>query len=77
MPISSFETAERADIKMRGLVGLVPLMGLKPGLHKIEVIWNPNVADDATPIDDRFSESKLHFTIPIAFAPGYELQVAP
>ena len=77
VPMSSFETAERADIKMRGLVGLVPMLGLKPGLRKIKATWNPSAADDAAPIDDRFSESKLHFTIPIAFAPGYELQVTP
>jgi hypothetical protein len=74
--MSTFETAERADISMRGLIGLVPLAKLKPGMHKIEVIWNPDVADDAAPIDDRYSQANATYLIPIAFNPEYELSLA-
>jgi len=77
VPMSGFEPAERADIGMRGLIGLVPMKGLEPGMRKIRVIWNPAVADDSAPIDDRFGASKLTFVIPIAFAPGYELSLQP
>ncbi|MEM7360713.1 MAG: hypothetical protein AAF431_16595 [Pseudomonadota bacterium] len=75
VPMSSFESAERADINMRGLIGLVPMAGLQPGLRKIEVIWNPLASEDDAPLDDRYSQSNLTFVIPIAFAPAYELQL--
>ncbi|GAA6137468.1 hypothetical protein NBRC116583_12150 [Arenicella sp. 4NH20-0111] len=75
VPMSTFYAAERADIKMRGLIGLVPTEGLKPGLVKIEVVWNPNVEEDSTPVDDRYSDANLTFVIPIAFAPNYELSL--
>ncbi|MBX2848982.1 MAG: hypothetical protein KTR16_11725, partial [Acidiferrobacterales bacterium] len=75
VPMSNFLPAERADIRMRGLIGLVPMKGLEPGLRTISVIWNPNVADDATPIDDRFSQATFTYDIPIAFAPEYELSI--
>ncbi|MEQ9563461.1 MAG: hypothetical protein RLN69_13160, partial [Woeseiaceae bacterium] len=39
--LESFTPAERADLGMRGLIGLVPLAGLEPGLRHIEVVWNP------------------------------------
>ncbi len=77
VPMSNFEPAERADIGMRGLIGLVPTLGLDPGLHKIQVIWNPQVADDSAPIDDRFDQAKFTYVIPISFAPGYELSLEP
>jgi len=75
VPMSTFGTAERADIDMVGLIGLVPTAGLEPGLRKIEVIWNPNVEEDAAPVDDRYSEARLTYVIPIAFAPNYELSL--
>jgi hypothetical protein len=73
--MSGFETAERADLGMRGLVGLVPMADLEPGLRKIEVIWNPKAAGETTPVDDRYTEASVTYTIPIAFAPGYELSL--
>ncbi len=77
VPMSSFEPAERADIRMRGLIGLVPLAGLEPGLHKITVVWNPNADEDSKPIDDRFDQVTFTYNIPIAFSPGYELSLEP
>jgi hypothetical protein len=73
VPMSGFESAERIDISMRGLIGLIPLAGLKPGMRKIEVVWNPEATDKAAPIDDRYSDADTTYIIPIAFAPDYEL----
>lgn len=73
--MSNFEAAERTDINMRGLIGLVPLVGLKPDLRKIRVIWNPDAGNDVTQIDDRYDEVNLTFVIPITFAPDYELSL--
>jgi hypothetical protein len=74
-PISmtTFEPAERADLGMRGLIGLVPLAGLEPGLRHIEVVWNPSAIEAAAPLDDRYEQVNNRYLIPIAFAPGFEL----
>ena len=73
VPMSVFMPAERADLSMRGLIGLVPLAGIQPGLRSIEVTWNPRPSDDAVRLDDRYQNATIRYTIPIAFAPGYEL----
>jgi hypothetical protein len=70
--MASFEPAERADLGMRGLIGLVPLTGLEPGLHRIEVIWNPSAAEESAPLDDRYAQVKSRYVIPIAFSPNFE-----
>lgn len=70
--MATFQPAERADLAMRGLIGLVPLADLEPGLRSIEVIWNPDAADDDAPIDDRYTEPSRRFVIPIAFSPTFE-----
>lgn len=71
--LSSFDTAERMDLNMRGLIGLVPMSGLEPGMHSITVIWNPVAADSEDLVDDRYTANSQTFRIPIAFAPEYEL----
>ncbi len=71
--MSGFETAERADLGMRGLIGLVPLAGLEPGLRRIEVIWNPSSAGQAAPLDDRYAQPSNTYVIPIAFSPSFEM----
>lgn len=73
VPMSGFIAAERADLNMRGLLGLVPLTGLAPGLHEIKVKLNALAEEGATLVDDRYSEASQTFVIPIAFTPGYEL----
>ncbi len=73
VPMSSFVPAERADIGMRGLIGLVPLRGVEPGLREIVVTWNPSAADDAPLRDDRYAQVVNRVVIPIAFAPDFEL----
>jgi len=57
---------------MRGLIGLVPLTGLEPGLRRIEVIWNPSATEEAAPLDDRYAQLNNRYVIPIAFSPNVE-----
>jgi len=73
VPMEGFESAERADLKMRGLIGLVPLTGLEPGLRRIEVVWNPSAAEEAAPLDDRYTQVSSRYVIPIAFSPSFEM----
>ena len=71
--MATFVPAERADLGMRGLIGLVPLAGLEPGLRQIEVVWNPSAAEEAAPLDDRYQEAYSRYVIPIAFSPNFEM----
>ncbi|MGB5586473.1 MAG: hypothetical protein WBN78_01790 [Gammaproteobacteria bacterium] len=73
--MAGFEPAERADLGMRGLIGLVPLTGLEPGLRRIEVVWNPNSAEEAVPLDDRYTQVSNTYVIPIAFSPSFEMSL--
>ncbi|MFT4940068.1 MAG: hypothetical protein ACI88A_003119 [Paraglaciecola sp.] len=71
--MTTFKTAERMDIQMRGLIGIVPLTGLSPGIHDISVVWNPSASAEDELVDDRYTANSRTYTIPIAFAPDYEL----
>ena len=71
--LADFEAAQRADLAMRGLIGLVPLAGLEPGLQRIEVVWNPSSSGEAAPLDDRYTAASITYVIPIAFAPDFEM----
>ena len=73
VPMDDFLPAERMDLGMRGLIGLVPLKGLEPGLRLIEVIWNPGAAEDTALLDDRYAQLNRRYVIPIAFSPGVEV----
>ncbi len=73
--MADFKAAERFDIGMSGLIGLVPMAGLAPGLRTIRVEWNPNLPDQDTLVDDRYAQINSTFNIHIAFAPDYELQI--
>lgn len=70
--MTDFTPAERADLGMRGLIGLVPLEGLEPGLRRIEVVWNPGSEGDIASLDDRYAQMKGTYVIPIAFSPTVE-----
>lgn len=74
VPMAEFLPAERADLGMRGLLGLVPLAGLEPGLRRIKVVWNPAAAEAAS-IDDRYAQFNNTYVIPIAFSPDFELSL--
>ena len=71
--MADFVPAERADLGMRGLIGAVSMGGLEPGLRRIKVTWNPSMEEGAAPIDDRYTQARVEYVIPIAFAPNFEL----
>ena len=71
--MATFKTAERMDIQMRGLIGIVPLTGLSLIIHDISVVWNPSANEEDALVDDRYTANSKTFAIPIAFAPDYEL----
>jgi MFS family permease len=75
VPLAGFEPAERADLGMLGLIGLVPLTGLDPGLRRIEVMWNPSVSEEAAPLDDRYTQVNNRYVILIAFSPNFEMSL--
>lgn len=54
---------ERRDLNQRGLTGVLPLTERAPGVHVLEVVWNPAGDDDARRI----------YRIPFLFAPDQEL----
>ena len=73
--MATFVPAERADLNMRGLMGLVPLTEVEPGLRQIEVVWNPSATAEAAPLDDRYTQINNRYVIPIAFSPNFEMPV--
>jgi hypothetical protein len=72
VPVEDFVVAQRTDLGMRGLLGLVPLAGLQPGLHVIEVTWNLDPQGTGVVNDDRYLESIREYRIPFAFSPDFE-----
>ncbi|MEM1081504.1 MAG: hypothetical protein AAGH65_07965 [Pseudomonadota bacterium] len=54
---------ERRDLNQRGLTGVLPLTGLMPGMHQLEIVWNPSAS----------VESAHTYTIPFLFTPDQEL----
>lgn len=67
--MSTFIAAQRADLGMRSLIGAVSLGGLEPGMHALNVVWNP---DPIEFFDDRYDDAELRFSIPFVFAPEFE-----
>jgi hypothetical protein len=67
--------AERLDLNLRGLIGVVELTGLEPGLHTLEVRWNQG--GDASALDDRYEVANRVYSIPFVFAPAYEMGLEP
>lgn len=74
LPMDEFVVAERDDLRMRGLLGLVPTDGLSPGLHELTVVWNPQ-GNAVAPLDDRYSAASYVYRVFFAFAPDYELSL--
>lgn len=72
VPLDDFVVAQRSDLSMRGLLGLVPLSGLAPGMHTINVIWNPDPDNTGITLDDRYTTLISNYVIPIAFSPDFE-----
>lgn len=72
VPMSGFFAAERSDLGMRGLMGVVPIEGLSPGVHQLEVTWSPGLDQELGEIDDRYPEDDVLYHIPFSFSPDYE-----
>lgn len=73
-PVSLEEAipSQRVDLGYRGLTVFIPLQGVRPGRHLLEVTWNPNAAEDDDPVDDIVGSAKMTYTIPFLFAPRFE-----
>jgi len=56
---------------MRGLIGVVSLEGLAPGMHTLEFVWNPDPIEE-TVLDDRYDDTQFNYTVPFVFAPEFE-----
>jgi hypothetical protein len=67
--------SERLDLGLRGLTTFVSTQGLQPGVHRLNVTWNPSAAASDAPPDDRLSHARVTYSIPFLFAPDYELQL--
>jgi hypothetical protein len=63
---------ERFDLSMRGLLAVVPLEGLSPGLQVLSVTWNPHAGAEDIPVDDRYESARFEYHIPFLFNPDYE-----
>lgn len=72
IPMTGFFAAERSDLGMRGLLGVVPIEALSPGVHRLEITWSPNLDEELAEIDDRYPEGDRVYRIPFSFSPGYE-----
>ncbi len=70
-----FVAAERMDLNMRGVLAVLPLDGLAPGLHELHVTWNPTPAADGVASDDRYVSTRQDYRIPFLFTPDYELNL--
>ncbi len=75
--LETFLPGERMDLGMRGLLGIVPLEGLRPGLQELTVTWNPRAEPEQAPIDDRYSQARVDYHIPFLFAPDFERELDP
>jgi hypothetical protein len=75
LDVGGFLASERLDLGMRGLMGLVPLDGLDPGLQVLSVIWNPDANPEEVPMDDRYTEARFEYHIPLLFVPDFEREL--
>ncbi len=68
VPLDGFVVAQRNDLGLRGLWGMVDLRGVGPGLHRLEVIWRPAPEQDP-PVDD-FMPGRNRHVIPVLWTGG-------
>ncbi len=65
--LDGFVVSERADLGLRGLSGWLPLNGLTPGPHRLEVIWRPRPEQDA--IAEDYVPRRMRHVIPFVWSP--------
>lgn len=75
--LDTFMPTERADLRMLGLTGLVPLAGIAPGLQQLSIVWNPLADSSDSRIDDRYASAQINFSIPFLFIPNFEEGLDP
>lgn len=75
--LDAFMPTERADLRMLGLTGLVPLTEVAPGLQQLAVVWNPMGDSGGQRIDDRYAAPQIDFSIPFLFVPNFEEELDP
>lgn len=73
-PLDDFLPSERADLGLRGLSGWLPLNGLSPGPHRLEVIWRPRPEQDQ--IDADYVPKRIRHRIPFLWSPESAAQPA-
>lgn len=67
MPLHGFVVSERADLGLRGLSGFLPLNGLRPGPHRLEVIRRPRPEQDQL-VED-YVPRRTRYVIPFLWSP--------
>ncbi len=65
--LDEFYVAERSDLGMRGLMGYVPLNGLRPGRHQLEVIYRIKPEQDN--IKEDYVPRRTRFVVPFLWSP--------
>lgn len=63
---TSLLPTERRDLNQRGLTGVLPLIGLAPGVHTLEITWNESSGSNG-------SEEPKIYRVPFVFSPDQEL----
>lgn len=72
-----FLPAQRTDRGRRGLIGYVPLSGVRPGMQRLDVRWNPEADETEIPFDDRYQKMTSDYVIPFLFSPPFEQELEP
>jgi hypothetical protein len=72
--LDGFVPSERADLGLRGLSGWLPLSGLAPGPHRLEVIWRPRPEQDTLKADH--VPRRVRHVIPFVWSPEAAAQPA-
>lgn len=76
--LARFMPGERLDLGLRGLVGVLPLSDLDPGLHVITATWNPDGETESAGRNRGTKEpGRVEHAIPFLFAPDYEAGTRP
>jgi len=61
--LDDFVAAERRDLGMRGLMGYIEVAGLRPGLHRLSLLWNAEGPESG-------ALRRREYGIPFWYTPG-------
>jgi hypothetical protein len=71
--LDNFTVGERADLGLRGLHGYLPLNGLAPGPHRLDVLWRVRPEQDA--IVEDFVPKRIRHVIPFVWSPEVAVRI--